>query len=60
MVKNLLCFTARYLPGFQGGGPAKSISNIVSCCKEDINFLVVTNDRDAYEKKQYSGIIQNK
>ena len=60
MRKNLLCFTARYLPGFQGGGPAKSISNIVSCCKEDINFLIVTNDRDAYEQKQYKGIIQNK
>ena len=60
MNKNLLCFTARYLPGFQGGGPAKSISNIVSSCKEDINFLIITNHRDAYEKEQYKGIIENK
>ncbi len=60
MSKNLLCFTARYLPGFQGGGPAKSVYNIVQNLRDEINFYIVTNDRDAYENKPFENINQNK
>lgn len=44
--KNVLIFTGLYLPGVKGGGPIRTIYNLTSRLKNDINFYIITLDRD--------------
>ncbi|MBW3496673.1 glycosyltransferase family 4 protein [Bacillus sp. FDAARGOS_1420] len=46
MVKNILIITPYYLPGFKGGGPIRSISNLVQTLGNEFNFKIITSDRD--------------
>lgn len=49
--------TDLYLPGFKGGGPIRSLANLVDHLAADIDFLVLTRDRDFGEKEPYPGIL---
>ena len=51
----ILTFVPYYLPGFKGGGPIRTIENMVNRLK-DFSFLVVTSDRDLGDKNSYDSI----
>jgi glycosyltransferase involved in cell wall biosynthesis len=45
-----------YLPGFKGGGPTRSISNLVSALGKEFTFKVITLDRDLGAALPYPGV----
>jgi glycosyltransferase involved in cell wall biosynthesis len=53
----ILTFINNYLPGYKAGGMPRSLLNAVSNLKEEIEFRIVTNDRDFGDKKPYDGVI---
>lgn len=52
----ILTFTEHYLPGCMGGGPIRTIANIVDILGDEFDFMIVTRDRDLGSSKQYTGI----
>ena len=44
--QTILIFLRYYLPGFQSGGPVRSISNMVEHLSGTYNFRIITSDRD--------------
>lgn len=54
--KKILIFVDWYLPGFKAGGPIKSVSSVVSCLKNDFDFLVITTDTDAGDTVPYTSV----
>jgi len=48
-----------YLPGFKGGGPTRSVSNLISALGAEFTFKVVTLDRDHRSTSPYPGIPPN-
>lgn len=55
----VLVFTAYYLPGYKGGGPIKTIKNLIDSSYNDISFNVVTNDRDLGDSSPYDTVSYN-
>lgn len=53
---NVLVFTGLYLPGVKGGGPIRTIYNLISQLKEYINFKVITLDRDLGDTEPYKNV----
>lgn len=51
----VLTFCDRYVPGSKGGGAIRSVSNLVAALPE-VEFYVVTRDRDFTEVVPYAGI----
>src|ERR1017187_6203195 len=47
---------AGYLPGYKGGGPIRSIANLVAVLGREFCFRIVTSDRDLRETSRYSGV----
>lgn len=56
----VLVFTGYYLPGFKGGGPIKTIKNLIEQTNHEINYKVITGDRDLGDKKRYASILCNR
>lgn len=56
MKKNILIILGRYLPGYKGGGPGRSIVNLVECLGDEYNFRVVAFDRDLGDTEPYSTV----
>lgn len=56
MRNKVLVFTSFYLPGVNGGGPIKTISNLVESTKHDIDYSIVTGDRDLGDSKPYDNV----
>lgn len=54
--KNILIFSACYLPGYKSGGPIRSISNLVDALSSTFNFFIVTRDRDLLDQAPYPNI----
>ena len=52
-ISKVLVFIDWYYPAFKAGGPIRSISNMISLLSEDINFFIVTGDRDLLDKKPF-------
>ena len=52
----VLAFCDRYVPGSKGGGAIRSVSNLVAALPE-VEFFVVTRDRDFTETTPYEGIV---
>ena len=48
-----------YVPGFKAGGALRSVSNLVDHLQSDVQFLIVTRDRDAGDSKAYPSIRAN-
>jgi glycosyltransferase involved in cell wall biosynthesis len=42
----VLVLLSHYLPGYKAGGPIRSIANIVEALGDELDFRVVTSDRD--------------
>jgi glycosyltransferase involved in cell wall biosynthesis len=57
--KKVLILANYYTPGFRGGGPIVSIANIVDCLGDDLDFYVLTTDRDLGSTAPYEGIKVN-
>jgi len=54
----ILIFIRHYLPGFQSGGPVRSVSNMVYHLSDYYDFRIVTSDRDYLDKTTYENIKQ--
>lgn len=52
----VLIVSAGYVPGFRFGGPVQSLSALVDQLGDEIEFVVVTSDRDLGESEPYPGI----
>lgn len=52
-------FSNCYLPGNNGGGPIRTISNLVHHLGKDYNFLIYTSDRDLGMQHPYANILTN-
>lgn len=53
----ILCFTGYYIPGYKGGGPIKTIKNLIDRTKQrGLQFYLVTGDRDLGDSERYSSI----
>ncbi len=52
----VLVFLTHYCPGYKGGGPIKSIKNIVDKLGHVIDFMVITSDRDLGDTSSYSTV----
>ena len=59
MKNRILVFASHYLPGHNAGGPIRSLESIFNCLSEDIDFYLVTSDRDLGDNKPYPGIDPN-
>lgn len=52
----MLSFVDYYLPGFKAGGPTRTIINMVASLGDEIDFRIVTRDRDFGSNEQYRGV----
>src|SRR5580693_5171858 len=57
--KTVLVLVGSYLPGYKAGGPIRSIESLVRALGEEIQFKIVTLDRDLGDKSSYPGIQGN-
>lgn len=58
-MRKILIFTSLYLPGVNGGGPIRSIANLVDTLGDLYEFYIITNDKDLGEDKPYDEINLN-
>lgn len=58
-MKTVLILINHYLPGYKSGGPIQTISSIVSHLGDEVDFKIITTDRDAMDSKPYSSIKKN-
>ena len=45
-----------YLPGYRGGGPTRTLSNLVSSLGDCVDFLIFTRNHDVADPTPYKGI----
>lgn len=57
MKKRVLVFSGHYIPSSKGGGPIRSIKNLVDNLSDRFDFYIVTGDRDLGDDKPFSNII---
>ncbi|MCY9006777.1 glycosyltransferase [Peribacillus frigoritolerans] len=60
MKKKVLIFAVYYIPSFKGGGPIQSIKNLVDNLGDEIEFYIITSDRDLGDNESFSNIEINK
>ena len=53
---SILCINDYYMPGMKGGGPIRSIHNMVRKIGDDFDFYIVTRDRDLGDRQPYAGV----
>lgn len=53
----MLVFVAYYLPGYQSGGPVRSIANFVDHLGDEFHIRIITRDRDALGTEPYAGVV---
>lgn len=53
----ILTFVDCYLPGYKSGGPVRTISNMVEQLGDELDFLIVTKDRDAQDTESYPNVV---
>lgn len=52
----VLVFSEYYLPGYKGGGPIKTIKNLMDQLGNEISFKLITSDRDLGDKLPYDSV----
>ncbi len=60
MKKRILIFSTFFLPGFKGGGPIRTIANLLCALGGEFEFFLVTSDRDLGDAASYSGLRVNR
>ena len=48
-----------FLPGYRGGGPIRTIENLLIQLGDEFEFRIITLDRDLGSSERYSGVIPN-
>ena len=56
---SILIFSNFYLPGFKGGGPIRTISNMRKTLEGAVEISIFTRDRDLGSNEQYTSINTN-
>ena len=56
MKNKVLIITPHYLPGYKAGGPIRSLSALVDTLGKELEFFVITSDRDSGESVPYFGV----
>ena len=56
MKPKVLILTQFYLPGYKGGGPARSLEGLVTTLAGEFDFSVLCEDRDAGESRPYPDV----
>lgn len=52
----VLVLTGAFIPGYKGGGPIKTIKNLLDQAGEEISFKLVTSDRDFRDTTPYTSV----
>ena len=52
----VLSFSGYYLPGYKGGGPIKTIKNLLEQTGEEVSFQLITSDRDLGDTSPYTSV----
>ena len=52
----VLAIIRHYLPGYQSGGPARTLANLVETLGNEIQFRIITCDRDLVDEAPYTGV----
>jgi glycosyltransferase involved in cell wall biosynthesis len=55
-MKTILIYIGCYFPGYKGGGPIRSIANLVDKLGDDYRFKIITSDRDKGDRIPYPGL----
>ena len=55
-MRRLLVVTGHYLPGYNAGGPIRTLANTIEWLGDEFQFYVVTSDRDWGDRQPYSNI----
>lgn len=55
----ILAFIDYYFPGYKGGGPIRTLVNIIEQLGNEFSFKVLTRDRDMNDAYGYTGIRRN-
>lgn len=55
-MKKILVVIGTYLPGYNAGGPVRSIKNLVDALGKEYEFRILTTDRDLGEKEPYRDV----
>ena len=56
----IIVLVGSYLPGYKGGGPIRSIANLVEALGKEFDFNIVTLDRDLGESLPFPGVVTNR
>lgn len=51
-----LVFSGFYVPGYKGGGPIKTIKNLLEQTGEEVSFQLITSDRDLGDTSPYTSV----
>jgi glycosyltransferase involved in cell wall biosynthesis len=52
----ILILTDWFVPGYKAGGPIQSVNNMVERLQNEIEFHVLTGDRDLLDSNPYAGV----
>lgn len=52
----VLCLVRYYLPGYKSGGPTRTIANMVEHLGDELDFRIVTADRDHADSHSYPDV----
>lgn len=52
----ILCVTEYYLPGSKAGGPIRTVVNMSDMLADDLDFAIITRDRDLGDRVPFNGI----
>lgn len=52
----ILTLVERYLPGYKGGGPLRTIDSTAERFSNELSFKVVASDRDVGDRNAYRGV----
>lgn len=55
----VVIFIDWFIPAFKAGGPVKSVFNIIENFCQDVDFYVITSDRDFGDNSAYSNVLFN-
>ena len=53
----VLTFVGYYLPGYKAGGPVRTVSNMVAMFGDELDFRIITSDRDMGDTQPYPNIV---
>ena len=57
MKPRVMVFSRCYLPGFRGGGPVRSLVNLVQALGTEFDFRIITRDRDEGVDQPYPSVM---